>query len=955
MELGAVTESISVEATAPLLQTESSTVGAVVENRTIVNMPLINRRAAQLARLTGFVVQNGTGSQFSMAGGRGDNAMWLIDGGTAQNVTLGVQTLSFDPPVESLQEFKVNVSNYAAELGRTGGGVVQMTTKSGTNAFHGSVYEYLRNDALDARTFFAADKAKLRYNLLGASLGGPIRKDRTHFFYNYEGRRVKSAATIIQNIPTPAETRGDFSGSRTVIRDPAAAGRPPFPGNIIPAGRLDPIGLALAAFYPAPNVPGRPSGSSNFRTNREDENPVNTHVARVDHMFTEKDRVYGRLLVNTGRNFNSPVYATPGTDQEHRIRNNSYYNASATWFHNLGPATINEFRWAYSRRVFINRVGGTGTGLAGKLGIRGVNPEDFPRVILSGYAGIGGGSNHLRLQTPIRSDQYANYITHIRGSHSIKAGFEYRYNANDDVNQNRPGGEFSFNNTATGHALAALLLGWAQRGRVETADLVRSRADTWGAFVQDDWKVTPRVTLNLGLRYDLDQPRWEAVGNRQNSFDREAINPVSGTPGIILFSGRNGLSRYAHNFDKNNFGPRLGFAWRAAERWVIRGGGALIYTGQYDQATPIVANIGFSVNGDLISPDNGLTPALLLRDGLPAFPVPRESDLTPGFGAVPVGGRPFTSIEFFEPGNRRNGYLETFNFNIEHQIAGNMALEIGYLATLGHKLPAPSSLTLNQVRPELMGPGNAQVRRPYPQFSNVVVLAPAIGNSNYHGVNLKLEKRYSHGLHFNANYTWSRLIDDAESRNEPGGSAGNGYMNVYDRRQDRGLAGWHVSHRFIWSSVYELPVGRGKALDLPGTFHHVLGGWSLGYIAEFRSGLPYGVIEQVNRTNGFSPSQRPNVVGDPKLPGGRPKAEKVERWFDTNAFAQSAQYTFGNAGRTAGFGPGAVIMDLSILKDFRIADVHGLQFRCEMLNFINHANFALPNLSRGNTISPCRT
>ena len=242
LEVGSQTERIVVEAAAPQLQTQSSSVGAVVDNRTIINMPLIDRRAAQLARLNGFVVQNGNGSNFTMAGGRGDNSMWLIDGANAQNVLLGVQTLSFDPPIEALQEFNVSISNYAAELGRTGGGVVQMTTKSGTNEFHGSAYEYLRNDALDARTFFSETKPKLRYNLFGASLGGPIRKDRTHFFFSYEGRRQIDENARLQNVPTPAEVRGDFSASSRIIRDPAAAGRPPFPGNIIPTSRLDPIG-----------------------------------------------------------------------------------------------------------------------------------------------------------------------------------------------------------------------------------------------------------------------------------------------------------------------------------------------------------------------------------------------------------------------------------------------------------------------------------------------------------------------------------------------------------------------------------------------------------------------------------------------------------------------------------------------------------------------------------------
>ncbi|MBV9084286.1 MAG: carboxypeptidase regulatory-like domain-containing protein, partial [Acidobacteriaceae bacterium] len=311
LDLGSVNETVSVTAEAPLLKSETSAVAAVVENRTIVNMPLIDRRAAQLAKLNGFVVQGaGSATDFSIAGGRSDNAMWIIDGGNAQNVTLGNPQLEFDPPVEALQEFNVSISNYAAELGRTGGGVIQMTTKSGTNQFHGSLYEYFRNDDLDARSFFAASKPILRYNLFGASLGGPIRKDKTHFFFNYEGRRQTSASAVLVNLPTPQETRGDFSDLSTPIRDATTPGRPVVAHNVIPTPKLDPLGLKLAAFYPAPNVAGRPSGSSNYAANQVSINPSNTYVARIDQVFGDKDRAYGRALINTGSGNKLPYFPT---------------------------------------------------------------------------------------------------------------------------------------------------------------------------------------------------------------------------------------------------------------------------------------------------------------------------------------------------------------------------------------------------------------------------------------------------------------------------------------------------------------------------------------------------------------------------------------------------------------------------------------------------------------------
>lgn len=948
LEVGSQAEKIVVEAVAPQLQTQSSSVGAVVDNRTIVNMPLINRRAAQLARLNGFIVQNGNGSNFTMAGGRGDNSMWLIDGGNAQNVLLGVQTLNFDPPIEALQEFNVSISNYAAELGRTGGGVVQMTTKSGTNQFHGSAYEYLRNDALDARTFFSEAKPKLRYNLFGASLGGPIFRDRTHFFFSYEGRRQIDADARLQNIPTPEEVRGDFSQSNRIIRDPAAAGRPPFPGNVIPASRLDPLGRQLAALYPVPNVAGRTSGSSNYLSNPSSEDPTNVFVARIDHSFSGNDRMFGRLLKSAGKTTEFGVWPLEYADPFSRRRENSYVNLSGTWFHNVRPTIINELRVAYDRRKFINRTGGSYTGFNRELGIPGVDPEFFPLITVTGYANIGGDSNQERLQTPIEGIHFVDHILLVRGNHTMKFGGEFRYGRNDDTNRNRPGGQFSFNDVATGHGLAALLLGWSQSARIDAASPIRSRMNSYGAFVQDDWRITRSFTMNYGLRWDMDTPRFENFDNRQNSFDRATVNPVSGTPGVVTFSGRNGLSKYAHNFDRNNFGPRLGFAWRIGDGWVIRGGGAIVYQGSYDQATPTAANLGFSVQADFVSPDNGLTPARMLRDGLPAFAIPTEGDLTPGFGAVRLGDPASTTVEFFEPSGRRNGYLETFNLNVQRQLPWQTLIEIGYLGTLGHKLPSTAVFTINQVPTELLGPGNAQLRRPFPQFSGVNIHSAAIGNSNYHGVNLRFDKRLSGGIQFGGNYTWSRNIDDLESRNELGGAAGNGFMNVYDRRSDRGLSGNHISHRFIVNTVYELPVGAGRAASLGSVGNSIAGGWTLGYIGEFRSGSPMGVIEQVNRTNSFSPSNRPNVVGDPELPGGRSRAEYTEMWFNTAAFAEPPQFVFGNAGKTIGYGPGAIAMDLSLMKNFRFGEEWNLQFRGEALNFINKANFGLPNLNRGN-------
>jgi hypothetical protein len=950
LEVGALTEKVTVEAAAALIQTESSAVGAVVENRTIIDMPLIDRRGAQLAKLNGFTVQNTTGSspQFSMGGGRGNNANWRMDGGSNNNILLGTSGVGFDPPVDSLQEFNVNIGDYSAELGRSGGGVILMTTKSGTNDVHGSAYEYVRNTALNTRSFFAAKVPILHYNLFGASIGGPIRKNRTFFFFLYEGIRQSSQTTQILNIPSPEEVKGDFSADSVVVRDPSTSARTPFPGNIIPASRQDPIGAAVAAYYPAPNIPGRPAGNSNFIGTTSDIAPNNYYVGRVDHTIRDQDRIFGRLMRSGGPVNDTPAYTVAGVDSFQRYQLNGFLNASGTWIHNFSGTKLNEMRFTYDRRKYIDQTGGTGTGLNGKLGLAGVDPDFFAQFTIAGLQGFGGTVEEQRLQTPIVNLNFGDTMTFIHGRHTFKSGVDWRASQNQDYDRPAGGGTFNFNNVATGSSLAALLLGWVNSATVGESAAIQSRMSSWGTFVQDDWKVSQRLTLNLGLRWDVDVPRWE-VNNRQNSFSTTQVNPVCNCPGSVLFAGRNGVSKYVNNFDWKDFGPRFGFAYRAREHWVLRGGFGIVYMGSYDSATPTVSQVGFTTNGSFVSPDNGLTPALLLRNGLPAISLPTEAQLTPGFGAVPIGASPTTAIDFFRPTGRKVGYFEQFNFNVQRAVGRDTVVELGYLGTMGHHLASSAALTLNQVVPSQMGPGNAQVRRPFPQYSNVTLDSPDIGNSNYHGMNLRVQKRYSHGLHFQANYTFSKFIDDIASRNEPGGVT-NDFQNVYNHHGDRGLSGFDVAHRAVLSAVWEVPVGAGRLVPVRNRLlDAVAGGWSAGYIAVIQTGQPYGVVELTNTTNSFSPSLRPNVVGNPVLPSSRPKAAQLAEWFNTAAFAMPAQYTFGNAGRTDGFGPGLTSLDLSILKEFRLsAERHRLQFRLEMLNFLNHANFGNPVVSQGN-------
>lgn len=945
--VGEVSQSVSVEAASPLLLTESAAVAKVIENQTIVNMPLLDRRASQLQRLNGFVIGNGSGSNatFAIAGGRSNNGNYTIDGGNVQNALLGTATLYFDPPVESLQEFNVSISNYAAELGRTGGGVVQMTTRSGTNQFHGSSYEYFRNDILQGTPFFATHKSPLRYNLFGVSIGGPIVHDKAFFFFNYEGFRQNAATTQVLNVPTPAEIRGDFSADSYQVINPSTGQQ--FTGNIIPISAQDPVGAKLAAFYPTPNVPGAPSGKANFTANDPAQTVTNTYVARVDYDISEKDRIFGRLLADPSHVLTASIFPTPGTDSFGNSNPTYYYNGSATWYHSFNSAITNEARLTYSQRENLNISAGANTTLSAQIGLTGVNPNFFPTVTINGLATLGNASQQQRLQKPFIDTGFEDNVTWSHGNHQVKYGISYRYNLNVDHTSVSPGGAFNFTNKVTNSSLASLLLGRVNTATVQDNEPLHSRADSWGAFVQDDWRVTSRLTLNIGLRYDLDSPRWE-IHNRQNSFDPNTINPVSGTPGVITFAGINGVSKYANTWDWDNFGPRLGFAYKVDDRTVVRGGGAILYTGEYDEATPLDAAAGFSLQGSFSSPDNGVTPAFYLASGMPAVKLPTAADLTPGFGAVAVGEKVTTAVDYFKP-NRTNGYLYQTSLDIQRQLGRNYVFTVGYLGTFGHHLPSPTHENINQVPTDLLGPGNLQVKRPFPQFNNVSLDSADIGNSSYNGANLGIEKRYSKGLQFRANYTFSKFFDDLDARNELAGYPGtNSFTNYYDPKGRRGLSGNDVRHRLVGGVVYELPFGRGRTWA-PSTawFNSVIGGWSTGLIGEVHSGTPLSPIELTNNTGSFSDGVRPNVVGNPILSTDRPRSARLSEWFNTAAFASPAPYTFGDASRTFGSGPGLFSLDASLLKEFQLGDRVVTQFRTEALNVLNHANFANPNTQNG--------
>jgi hypothetical protein len=443
----------------------------------------------------------------------------------------------------------------------------------------------------------------------------------------------------------------------------------------------------------------------------------------------------------------------------------------------------------------------------------------------------------------------------------------------------------------------------------------------------------------------VDTPRWERIDNRQSGFDPVAINPVAGVPGVVTFSGQDGRGKYAHDFDWNNFAPRIGFAWRPADKTVIRGGYGINYLGIYFGAVVNTISQGFGANASFNSPDGGLTPAFYLREGFPPF---QREELGPGWGAVPLGTAPRTSPDFIAQ-DHANGYSQQFNLTVQRELRGNMLVEAAYLGNLGRKLGGPA-INVNMI-PLVDGRGPAtqsQALRPFPQFNNVMRLTPNWGSSTYHAMNLKVERRYSNGFNLLANYTWSKFLDNIEAGNEFAGAEGNGYTHIQLRGLDRSYSGNDIRHRFIGSSVYELPIGKGRSLNISNPIlNGVIGDWTVGVIAELHTGAPWGAIEQTNLTNTFSNSVRPNLTCDPAIDASRSRSEYLNQWFDTSCFAAPGVRNFGNAPRSVGFGPGQINIDSSVNKRWNLTERYRLLFRADFFNVPNRANFNVPNAVRG--------
>jgi hypothetical protein len=966
LELGNVTEQVEVAGTAPLVESETSSIGQIINNKSIVEMPLDGRNAWDLAKLTGaavYVGNQGDANEIpwvSMAGSRVKTQEFFLDGGSVQKSGLATAQAELEPMVDAVDEFKVVSNNYAAEYGRSAGGIFVAVTKSGTNQFRGNAFEFLRNTAFNARNFFALTNPPIHYNQFGGTLGGPIRRNKTFFFSALEATLTSSSIPEILNLPTAAEKAGNFSGlfnasgkvipiynPFTTVINPTngtLSTRDPFPNNIIPSSLFDPVAVKAQSYYPLPNVPGTITGASNYNINLTTNRTQYHGTMKVDHNLSENDRIFLRYVQQ--HNFIPqanvfPTAAASGVGPATRTINNLAQTWMASWIHTFSPTILNDFKVGGTDQYRDITNASIGGNWPQQLGLNGVGQESFPVLTPAGFTALGA-ANPFRAQTNPYW-QILESLSYFHGKHSFKMGYEYRHQVTTDQFDTAPAGTFNFpaagtglpSNTASGSGYSTFLLGFA--GSMTLTKAAQFVMDNWamGAYFQDDWKLSPRLTLNLGIRYDVETGR-HAQDNMQSGFNPTAINPGCNCPGVVTFAGVNGVPNANFGTDKNNFAPRFGFAWRpfGDDKTVVRGGWGVFIGNPDDQGFNNSAVLGFATLANLTSPNANLTPAFYLQNGVPGVRAPTAADRTPSFG---IG----TGVDFYQY-QRASSYSMQSNLGAQRELRGFL-LSGQYLMNLGRKLTS-GNLSMNEIVPSLWGKSaNLQSLRPFPQFTAVTLDSPNLGSSSYHAFLLRIEQHYQSGLQLLFNYTFSKMLDNVNALNDFGGEPG--YEDYYNRHLDKAISPLDLTHNASASVVYDLPWGTGRRWMSTGWMGRWIGGWEVSTLTTVHSGPPFGVTTQTNNCNCSSAgAQRANIIADPTLPADQ---RGVQRWFNTAAFAQPAPNTLGNAARSVARSPGAATVDLAMMKNFQPLDRVRIQFRAELFNSLNHPNFNVPNTTFG--------
>jgi hypothetical protein len=947
LEVGGAAETVIVSGAAPLVESERATIGGSFTQRQFDSLPIGRDPTGSLALVPGAQSAGGFATGV-FNGSREETTDYKVDGAPASmtNIRRAPQA----PPIEEMVEQVVLQSgNYSAEYGR-GSSQVTVNTMAGTNQFHGVLFEYFQNEDLNANSFFnnlyGQPRSLSRQNQFGGTLGGPVivphvynGSNRTFFTFGIQKTRQFLPAQFVSTVPSAAMRAGNFVG-QPVIYDPAttapAAGagysRAAFPGNVIPAARFDPVALRLLDnAWPLPNQPG--SANNYIATGTSSVN--NTLLqARVDENFTEKNRITARFTRWYQHQTNFTRWPGPsGTPSASTSQNIFYQYTTVSLEHTylLRADLVNVAR--YTR--FFDRWNQFGPGMlenwAGQVGLKNAGPQEFPLVNIAGLTGFGGGA--LLLQVPARNDSFSDTVLLVKGGHSLKIGFEFRELRDSMYFPSAASGSFSFdtlatNNPAThtaGVGLASFLLGLPSSSAIQfyPPNGFEIQWPYYGAFVQDDFRVNSKLTLNLGLRWEINMPFTE-TNNQLSNFNLNT--------GCLDLAGQNGYPRSMYDPFYRGFAPRFGFAYAplGGTNTVVRGGYGIFYLPNSVGGQPFTAgpwNQSFSFP----SPDNGIT-----------FPI----TLAGGFAAVSPGPTlvrsPSTSVQTTER-SYTPPYMQQWNFNVQRQFGTQAVAQIGYVGNKGNHLDGIGQL--NQVPPNLLGPGNAQLLRPYPKLGGITQQASSVGrgNSQYHALQAQFIRRFQNGFSAQAAYAFSKTIDDFDFDATFNSFVVTSVQNNYNLRAERSVAIPDQTHLLSWAFVWQLPVGKGRAfLNRGGIWNALLGGWNLSSLSTLTSGFPLVTGTVQNLTGSLGGGSRPNRVGNPVLSGNR---RSIYQWFNPAAFALPAPFTFGNGSRTEPElrGPAALNVGAMLGKEFHFAERLWIEFRCQANNAINHFNPGLPN------------
>jgi hypothetical protein len=976
LALGDEREAVVVIADAPILRIGSAGLGSIVTEERIAALPLNGRAFITLASLVpGIALPHGSFLP-RINGGRPRTNEYLFDGISALQPEPG--QVVFFPIIDAIQEFKIESNSPPAEFGRFNGGVINLTTKSGGNVLHGTTFGFVRNEALNARNLFQSTnpvKPDFRRTQAGFTVGGPLRRDRTFFFADYQGQRQSISRTVISTVPTLLQRKGIFSeaiGPRVPsIYDPATLApngsggftRTPFADNMIPPERMDPVALALLERYPRPTSSGT---ANNYRRTANEVDDQDQFDVRIDHRIGEgRDVMFARLSRFQGQFI--PVTRLPEgsgvTTGTLGPQDTKAWSFASSYQRVFSDRWLNELRIGDTRRSVSRSAAELSGPVSSVLGLPGIPstaqfPNALPTIEIGGYTQLGSPPNTATLFSTSVTE-VADSLLWVRGRHAVKTGFDWRWERLNVLQPPSPTGRVMFNSlftdlpnvSNTGAPLASFLLGQVNSFSIDLQkQQIRNRAHFQEYFVQDDWKVSDRWTIAPGLRYTLNFPSTE-------EHDQAAVFNLETEQ--LEYLGRDGNPRSARRLHKLDFGPRIGVAGRLNERTVISAGAAVVFIEQAGVTTPFTTPVfPFLQTVSQRTLDNR-TPAFVLSEGPNVAPVPQTSDAGRGQGVFAVDR------------DLGSGYVRQWNAAVQRQLTANTVAEIAYVGSRITRVGIPDS-NLNQLTPEQLAVGSllqervqnpffgiiprssplgdpeitrAQLLKPYPMYQVVSLYRNNIGTTSYNGVTVRLEQRWSRGLSYSVAYTRSKLADDASSVFDAsiltGPVANFQIADSFDLERERDISNGDIPHVFVSSATWDLPWGYGPWRAFKGLVGALANDWNLAAIVTLQSGIPIAVTQTTN-FNAFAGfgTQRPNLVGDPELPEDQ---RSVQRWFNTGAFAAAPVFTLGNASRNPVRGPSYRNVDLVLSRRVPLLSRAALELRAEVFNLLNTPPLGAPN------------